>query len=178
MNSSMGEVQPEAYRPNPAVLNGGPKTDDCYKVLFVCRDNSACSIIAEAILKRWGGKDFRAFSAGIQPASEVHPFTVDVLKAQRLWGQSIRTKSCDEFLKRDAPCMNFIISIGEQRLNDLPTGWPGNPNIIHWRISEPIVEGKPARIALAFRRTFGELENRIKLFVLVYERERMKHAVA
>jgi hypothetical protein len=37
---------------------------------------------------------------------------------------------------------------------------------------------KPAKIALAFRRTFGELENRIKLFIVIYERERAKKAVA
>jgi len=33
-------------------------------------------------------------------------------------------------------------------------------------------------MALAFRRTFGELENRIRLFVLVYERERVKKVAA
>jgi len=178
MKSTVGESPPEVFRPGATVLNSGGKADDCYKVLFVCHDNSTCSIIAEAIMNRWGGKDFRVFSAGIRPASEVHPVTVDLLKAQRLWGQNIQTKGCNEFLKHDAQRMNFIISIGEQRPIDLPTGWPGNPSIIHWRISEPKVDTKPAKTALAFRRTFGELENRIKLFVLVYERERVKKAAA
>ncbi len=151
---------------------------DCYKVLFVCRDNSACSIIAEAILKRWGGNDFQAFSAGIHPASEVHPLAIDLLKAQRLWGHDFQTKGCNEFLRHDARHMDFIISIGERLSNDLPAEWPGNPRIIHWRISEPMVGGKPVEKAVAFRRTFRELENRIKLFVLVYEREVVKKAAA
>jgi arsenate reductase (thioredoxin) len=164
--------------PKPAVRDNAPAATDYYNVLFVCRDNSACSIVAEAIMKRWGRREFRAFSAGIRPANEVNPVTVEVLKSRNLWGRSTQTKGCAEFLKRDAERMNFIISIGEERLICLPTGWPGNPSIIHWRINEPIFDGEPAKIALAFRRTFGELENRIKLFIVIYERERAKKAAA
>jgi hypothetical protein len=101
-----------------------------------------------------------------------------VLKAQRLSGQGIQTKGCDEYLRRYAQSMNFIIWVGEQPPIDLPAKWPGNPAIIHWRISNPIVDGKPKEKVLAFRKTFLELESRIKLFILVYERERVKKAAA
>lgn len=74
--------------------------------------------------------------------------------------------------------MNFIVSIGEQPSNDRPADWPGNPFIIHWRISDLIVDGKPAESALAFRKTFRELEKRIKLLVLIYDREGVKKAAA
>jgi len=178
MQSSEGAPPPGAYRRDPSALDGGKKTKDCYTVLFLCRDNSACSIIAEAILKRWGGKNFRAFSAGIHPATEVHPLAIDLLKTQRLWGQNFQTKGCNEFLNHDGEGMNFIISIGEQPANDLPADWPGNPRIFHWHISNPVVDGKPAEKVLAFRRTFRELENRIKLFVLVHEREKVKKVAA
>jgi protein-tyrosine-phosphatase len=178
MQTSKGESPREAYRQNPAVPDSAKKTKDCYRVLFVCSDNSAYSIIAEAILKRWGGKDFCAFSAGIYPVSEVHPLAIDLLKTQRLWGQDFQTKGCDGFLKHDAESMNFVITIGEQPFKDLPADWPGNPRIFHWRISDPTADGKPAERALAFRRTFRELENRIKLFILVHERENVKKAAA
>ena len=176
MQSSESEPPPEASRHDPAVLDSAEKAKDSYKVLFVCRNNSVHSIIAEAILKRWGGKDFRAFSAGIHPAAEVHPLAIDLLKTQRLWRQNFQTKGCNEFLQHDAEGMNFIISIGEQPPDDLPADWPGNPRIVHWHITDPIVDGKPAEKALAFRRTFTELEIRIKLFVLVHEREEAKTA--
>ncbi len=178
MQSSETKPPPETSLHNPAVLDSGKKAKDCYKVLFVCRDNAVHSIIAEAILKRWGGKDFRGFSAGIHPAPEPHPLAIDLLKTQRLWGQNFQTKGCNEFLKHDAEGMNFIISVGEQPSDDLPAEWPRNPRIVHWHISDPIIDGKPAEIALAFRRTFRELENRIKLFVLVYQREEAKNAAA
>ena len=174
MKSTANEPSSNVLRPNPAAPSVGQSADSCYKVLFVCKDNSACSIIAESILKRWGEKKFRAFSAGIHPASEVNPLAIAVLKAQRLWGQGIQIKGCNEYLKDDAQCMNFIICIGDQPPVDLPIKWPGNPIIIHWRISNPIVDGKPKEKALAFRKTFLELESRIKLFILVYERERVK----
>jgi protein-tyrosine-phosphatase len=178
MQSTNGDPNPETHRHNRAVADSAKKTNDCYNVLFVCSDNSVHSIIAEAILKRWSGKDFRAFSAGIHPASEIHPLAIDLLKTQRLWEQDFQTKGCNEFLKHEAPSVNFVISIGEQLLKDLPADWPGNPRIFHWHISDPTVDGKPAERAIAFRRTFRELENRIRLFILVHERENMKKAAA
>jgi hypothetical protein len=66
-----GSPAPEASWKSPTFLDGARKTSDRFKVLFVCRDNSVCSVIAKAILKRWGGGEFLAFSAGIHPASEI-----------------------------------------------------------------------------------------------------------
>lgn len=178
MKSTVGESSLKASQSNLAVVKGLQNATSDYKVLFVGYDNSACSIIAESILKRWGGKQFLAFSAGIHPASEVNPQAIAVLKTQRLWGREIQTKGCKEYLKDDAQSMNFIICVGDQPPLDLPVKWPGSPSIIHWRISNPIVDGKPREKALAFKKTFLELENRIKLFILIYERERIKKTAA
>ena len=169
---------PAAFQSRRTVVNREQKSDECCNVLFVCRDNSAWSVIAEAILKRWGGKDFHAFSAGIRPTADVHPLAIDVLKTGNLWEQSFRTKDCNEFRKDDAQKMNFIVTIGDRPYDDLPRDWPGNPKVVHWRISDPIVDGNPAERALAFRRTFRELENRIKLFILVNERKAERKAAA
>ncbi len=38
--------------------------------------------------------------------------------------------------------------------------------------------GNPAEKRFAFRKTFGELETRIKLFVLVFEKEAIKRPAA
>ena len=50
-------------------------------VLFVCEANSIRSIMAEAILNRFGGDRFTAFSAGFEPAAELHPLTVEMAQA-------------------------------------------------------------------------------------------------
>jgi len=153
-------------------------TSQRYNVLFLCPDNSAGSIIAEALMKRWGDDSFRAFSAGSRPGTEVHPMAMDILKAQRIWDQGLQPKGCEEFLRQDGPRMDFIISMGDHPPDGLPAQWPGNPRVFHWRISEPIVDGKPAEKSHAFRRTFAELETRIKLFILVNEKEAMKRSAA
>lgn len=151
-----------------------PRPRNAFKVLFLCVDNSICSIMAEALLKRWGGQDFHAFSAGIVPRNEIDPLAADLLKTCNVWDQALRSKSCKEFLAPDSPRMDFIVSLGGYPPAGIPTVWPGHPQVIHWRITEPVVSGAPKQQAQSFKTAFRELETRIKLFVLVYQREAMK----
>jgi arsenate reductase len=149
-----------------------------YNVLFLCSDNACCSIMAEALMRRWGGEDFAAFSAGVKPSATIHPQTVAVLETQRVWRPDLTTKDCAQFLAPDAPPMDFVISLGDKPPAGLPSNWPGGAKVIHWRISDPVSGVKADHLEHAFRRTFLELENRIKLFVLVYQRDAMKRKAA
>ena len=155
-----------------------PKLDPRCNILFVCRDNSALSIIAEALLNRSEGRGHRAFSAGSHPALEVHPRVADLLKANGIWSRALQPKDCVEFLGPDAPRMDFVISLGSQAPDGMPSSWRGDPRVIHWRISEPRADGGQKENIRAFRKTFTELETRIKLFVLVNERKARKQIAA
>jgi protein-tyrosine-phosphatase len=42
-------------------------TTDAINVLFVCKGNSMRSIIAQALLNRFAGNRFPAFSCGLEP---------------------------------------------------------------------------------------------------------------
>jgi len=77
-----------------------------YKVLFICRDNAVHSIMAEALLKRWGDGDFYGFSAGIKPSAVIDPYTLELLKEGRVWRSDLHPKSYQEFFRRDAPLMD------------------------------------------------------------------------
>jgi arsenate reductase (thioredoxin) len=172
--------RPACPRSDSAPENRAGKRIDgtYYSVLFLCADNSISSTLAEALLRRWGGEKFRAFSAAVSRRAGIHPLAAEFLKAQRLWHPALYSKSCRKFLARGAPAMDFVISIGEQVPEGMPKAWPGHPEVIHWHISDPKLNGSPKEQANSLRKTFVELENRVRLFVLVYEREAKKIAQA
>jgi arsenate reductase (thioredoxin) len=136
-------------------------------VLFVCERNSVRSIMAEALLNRFSEGRFRAFSAGIAPAADVHPLAVEMLKESGIAVANLMPKSVREFALPSAPRMDFVISMGKNPAAAL-RGLPGNPMRVQWGISDTVTgDGDAAAQRFAFRRALRELENRIRLFVLV-----------
>jgi protein-tyrosine-phosphatase len=138
--------------------------DGTINVLFVCKDNSIRSIIAQALLNRFSGNRFRAFSCGLQPAAKIHPRTVEMLDTHGLPLEHRRPRSISALVGNCAPEMDFVINLCDEPLPRLP----GRPFIAHWGISDPLSEGGDAALeARAFQRTFRELENRVRLFALL-----------
>jgi protein-tyrosine-phosphatase len=138
-----------------------------YNVLFVCADESARGLIAQAILNRWAGDRFRAWCTSGE-AAEVHPLAVELLKSHQLWNGQ-RGAQCEQFTGSSAPAMDFVISVGEKLPDGLWSRFPDSPVKAQWRITDPAaVKGDPVRCKAAFRRSFIELENRIRLFVLAW----------
>jgi arsenate reductase (thioredoxin) len=136
-------------------------------VLFVCERNSVRSIMAEALLNRFSEGRFRAFSAGIEPAADVHPLAVEMLRGSGIGSANLTPKSVSEFVLPSAPRMDFVISMGKNPAA-APSALPGNPMQAQWGISDPVAgDGDAAAQRFAFRRALRELENRIRLFVLV-----------
>jgi protein-tyrosine-phosphatase/DNA-binding transcriptional ArsR family regulator len=88
-----------------------------FNVLFLCTQNSARSIIAEALLEKIGRGRFRAYSAGSEPAREPVTEVIERLKALGHDVSRLHSKSWDEFKGPQAPRMDFIIA-----LCDAPNG--------------------------------------------------------
>ena len=137
-----------------------------YNLLFLCTGNSARSIMAEVLLRRWGGDKFRSFSAGSHPKGAVHPYALDLLRSLRMPIDELRSKSWGEFVQPGAPQMDFIITVCDQAAGEVCPIWPGQPMTAHWGVPDPAaVEGSEEAKRDAFRAALRQLDNRIKLFI-------------
>ncbi|MEQ8402510.1 MAG: arsenate reductase ArsC [Roseitalea porphyridii] len=147
-------------------------TDKTYNVLFLCTGNSARSIIAEAIMNRVGRPRFTAYSAGSQPKGEVHPYTLDLLKALNYNTDFARSKNWEEFAGPDAPQMDFVFTVCDSAAAETCPVWPGQPMSAHWGVPDPVAAtGTEAERRFAFDDTHRMLESRISVFTsLPFER--------
>jgi protein-tyrosine-phosphatase/DNA-binding transcriptional ArsR family regulator len=145
---------------------GKTMTDKLKNVLFLCRHNSARSIIAEAILAREGMGRFNSYSAGSETGKEPHPYALDVLKAHNHPIDKLRSKSWDEFAQVGAPKMDFVFTVCDITATEVCPVWPGQPMTAHWPLPDPsAVEGTEAERRFAFTDTYRMLSNRISIFV-------------
>ncbi len=131
--------------------------------------------MAESLVNRYGGERFRAFSAGVEPAKEVDPLTIEILKTHGLPTDSLRTKHWREFVTSEAPRMDFIISVCKVPPSELWLPWPGDPVRAHWRIADPPYAGENiTERRKGFDHALRELENRARLFLLLRHDEALK----
>ncbi|MGA0601421.1 arsenate reductase ArsC [Caulobacter sp. KR2-114] len=135
-------------------------------VLFLCTGNSARSILAEAIMNRYGRGRFRAFSAGSMPTGVVNPHALALLKGLDYPTEGFRSKSWDEFAAPGAPKMDFVFTVCDDAASEVCPIWPGQPISAHWGVPDPArAKGSPAEIGVAFADTYRMLHNRIGLFL-------------
>ena len=137
-----------------------------YNVLFLCTGNSARSIMAEAILSRFGAGKFNAYSAGSHPKGQVHPEALALLERLNFKPENFRSKSWDEFAASGAPQLDFVFTVCDNAAGEVCPVWPGQPMTAHWGIPDPAaVMGSNVDIARAFANAYGALQNRIAIFV-------------
>jgi arsenate reductase (thioredoxin) len=138
-------------------------TADPIRVLFVCTHNSARSQIAEALLQRYGGADFEAFSAGTE-ARGVNPFAIQVLEEMGIDWSHRRSKLITGFLDQR---FDYVITVCDRARETCPV-FPGSENTLHWGLDDPSeVEGSDEEKLAAFRRTRMDVSARLRPFIEV-----------
>ncbi len=145
-------------------------------VLFVCNGNSARSQMAEALLGRFGGSDFRPFSAGTRPKA-VHPLTVRVLAELGIDWSHARAKPVSELIHEP---IDYVITLSNSAREECPS-LPGPHSSLHWHLDDPAaVEGRDEERLEAFRATRTELSVRLRPFIEIARRAagRLPTAVA
>lgn len=95
----------------PPLSNESKPMTPAFHVLFLCTRNSGRSIMAEAILNRFAGDKFRAYSAGSHPAAAPMPEVLEKLRAVGHDTAGLHSKSWTLFTGADAPQLDFVIGL-------------------------------------------------------------------
>jgi arsenate reductase len=119
--------------------------------------------MAEAFLRKYGGADFEAYSAGIEP-SHIHPYTERVMEevGVSLGGQY--SKHVKEYMgKIHFP---YVIILCEEAEKQCPTTFPGITQILKWSFEDPaaIVESGDKKLT-KFREVRDKIEERVKFWL-------------
>ncbi|MHB8348435.1 MAG: arsenate reductase ArsC [Acidiferrobacterales bacterium] len=135
-------------------------------VLFLCTGNSARSILAEAILNALGDGRFHAYSAGSHPTGRINPFALEIIQRMGWPGQSLRSKSWDEFAQPGAPRIDLIITVCDSAAREACPVWPARPANAHWGMPDPAAApGSTAQKRQAFEEACTVLRRRIGMLI-------------
>jgi len=133
------------------------------KILILCTGNSARSILAEALINKYGGKRFKGFSAGSHPVGKVNSVAIALLDSFGHPVDRLRSKSWDEFSSADSPVMDAIITVCDNAAGETCPVWPGNPANAHWGMEDPAAfKGRFHEKLSVFEQVYRELERHIE----------------
>lgn len=136
-----------------------------FNVLFLSHANASRSIIAEAILNQIGRGRFKGYSAGSEPAEQLHPFTIDLLSHLDFDPSAFRAKSWREFAEPGAPRIDFIFTLSDDAADESPPDLPGHPPSGHLSVPDPAAaEGDEVEKRLAFAETHRMIYQRLGIF--------------
>jgi protein-tyrosine-phosphatase len=135
------------------------------RVLFLCTGNSARSQIAEALLESMSEGAVAAASAGSRPKA-LHPNAVRVMRRRGIDISGNRTKHVDELVTQR---FGVVVTLCD-RVREVCPEFPSHPDLVHWSIPDPALEGPDDRATLpAFERLATELETRIGFLLQLLE---------
>ena len=137
-------------------------------VLVLCTGNSCRSQMAEAFLRRDGEGRLRAFSAGTEPAAEIHPLARRVMAEEGLDLAGQYAKEYGAYLDK-APIRTLITVCGGAA-ESCPAVWPGVEERLHWPIEDPaaFVGGEEETLA-RFRQVRDELKRRVREWLAAFD---------
>lgn len=129
------------------------------RVLFLCTGNSVRSQMAEAFLRKYGGEDYEAHSAGLVP-KDLHPLTVLVMNEIGMDISGQHSKGTQGYPGR--VLFQYLITVCEDADRNCPTVWPGITHRMHWSFQDPAAfEGSDQEKLAKFRQVRDEIEKKV-----------------
>lgn len=114
---------------------------DKLKVLFICTQNSGRSQMAEEFLRKFAGDSFEVESAGLEPAAEVNPLVVEVMREVGIDLSNKKPQSVFDLFKAGR-LYNYVITVCDSESEGRCPIFPGVTHRWHWPFPDPsAVEG-------------------------------------
>ena len=136
-----------------------------FRVLFLCTRNADRSIFAEFLLRAIGGESFEVYSGGGNPAGEVHPLVLQILKdVFQIDPSGAASKSWREFAGIH---FDFVITVCDDA-REACLVFPGEPVTAHWSFEDPErFRDNPQEKHDRYVQTAFQVKRRIELFTSI-----------
>lgn len=138
------------------------------KILYICTHNRCRSILSEAITNHLSNGRLQAFSAGSEPAGQVHPLSLTYLQEKGISTDGLYSKSWDVY-ETDQP--DIVVTVCDSAATETCPVWFGDTAKIHWGLPDPSkLSGDDEQIRTAFFDVMNTIEQRVnKLLALDLE---------
>ena len=131
------------------------------KVLILCTGNSCRSQMAEGVLKSID-PSITVCSAGTNPAPQVHPKAIQVMRELGIDISTQSPKPIDRFLNRD---FDYIITVCDNTRETCPVFTGNVKKRLHIRFEDPAqATGTEEEILAVFRKVRDEIKGHFEQF--------------
>ena len=139
------------------------------KLLILCTGNSCRSQMAEGILKSIAGKLFEIYSAGSNPARQIHPYAIRVMSEIEINISSNKPKPLEQFMDTD---INTVITVCDKAKESCPV-FPSAIHRYHWSFNDPDkAVGSEEQVLDEFRNIRDQIQKVFTAFILGYAQGR------
>lgn len=130
------------------------------KFLFICTHNRCRSILSEAITNHLANGKIIAYSAGSQPAGQVHPLSIKYLNERGVPTDGLKSQSWDDFESIEP---DVVITVCDSAANEQCPVWFGNCVKVHWGLPDPSkMKGSEEEIKSVFFKVMDTIEARMR----------------
>lgn len=131
------------------------------KILILCTGNSCRSQMAEGFLKSFDSK-LEVYSAGTQPANNVNPYAIAVMKEVGIDISKNKPKLVDEFLSKE---FDYVITVCDGAKEACPMFTGKVKHRLHLGFEDPAeAKGNESEIMEAFRKIRNQIKEEFLKF--------------
>lgn len=127
------------------------------KILIICTGNSCRSVMAEGFLTS-RNPELEVYSAGTEPADEVHPRAIEVMDELGIDISREAPKSVDNFVDES---FDYVITVCDKAKENCPVFTGEVKEHLHFSFEDPTqVTGTEEEVLAAFRKVRDEIRDR------------------